>query len=612
MQMAVVHRGGFGTDREMSMEANTSRSPEMSVSVSLEQELDSYKEKVDHMKMLVKQYSQELQSYKIRKEGVETVSKLLQEARQEIAVSQKKSKTQDVAIRNLQSRLTSNGLSGNIIMQEGDMFIPGTSNQLLDNLTRENSRLRTLLRGASVDPEDISALQQELRRKNETIEDYKRTGEDLETRVRQLQDLMGSSENEKDQTISSLQTTIRKMKEEFQTRDVLCHSLAEETSNLRQQLHDVAVTCQQMALRLERSEKASRALEPKHLASNLKSSEFSIEAKEKLLVEKRELQRKLDEVVIMNKRWQEYETQREAYVKQLQAASRALQDQLATSQANQLSLERSRMINQALDEAQRRLALTEEGKRGLETELNASNQMLIQQATEVERLKHDLDLAHQGGAPTHRSDVEILDALKAQIQICTEDFESERRDREHAQSKVSSLEAELQKVKMERDRLVQAAIPRSELRYEERPLYQNQDFYNNFNVPNTYQNATFFQNELAPRGGQDMFEYNVADGIIQVDAPPPSVDNKPEDLEETEVADRVSDHLSDTPLLDDAPLLSDDRDIEDNEETTYLHGSNVRERSQTEKSILTCPNCSKEFTSDKHGELLEHLELCCD
>lgn len=111
---------------------------------------------------------------------------------------------------------------------------------------------------------------QELRRKNETIEDYKRTGEDLETRVRQLQDLMGSSENEKDQTISSLQTTIRKMKEEFQTRDVLCHSLAEETSNLRQQLHDVAVTCQQMALRLERSEKASRALEPKHLASNLK------------------------------------------------------------------------------------------------------------------------------------------------------------------------------------------------------------------------------------------------------------------------------------------------------------------------------------------------------
>lgn len=46
---------------------------------------------------------------------------------------------------------------------------------------------------------------------------------------------------------------------------------------------------------------------------------------------------------------------------------------------------------------------------------------------------------------------------------------------------------------LQRDRLVQAAIPRSELRYEERPLYQNQDFYNNFNVPNTYQNATFFQ-----------------------------------------------------------------------------------------------------------------------
>ncbi|XP_060072951.1 TNFAIP3-interacting protein 2-like [Ylistrum balloti] len=617
----------------MSMDGNVNTSGTDLTSISMEQELDSYKEKVDHMKMLVKQYSQELQSHKIRKEGVETVSKLLQEGRQEIALLQKKCKTQDTAIRNLQSRLTSNGLSDNITMEEGDIFMPGTSNQLLDNLSRENARLRTLLRGASVNPEEITTLQQALKRKDETISSQTRTCEELQIRVNELEQLMGSSENVKDQTISTLQTTVHKMKEEFQTRDVLCHSLAEETTNLRQQLHDVAVTCQQMALRLERSENASRALEPKVTASN-KISEGSDETKEKLIQDNRILQEKVEEVVTMNKRWQEYETQREQHVRYQEAVIRTLQGQLASAQANQLSIARSKMINQALDEAKRRLAFAEEEKRRLETELLERNQTLIEQTTEVERLKNELELSHHGSGT--RSDVEILDALKAQIQICTEDFESERRDREKAQSRVSTLEAELQKVRMERDRLAQAAVHRNEPQYNA-PYYQNQDFYNNFDVPNNYQNVPHYQNELATRGPQrrfDMLEDNVIDGGVQVDAPPSSVEKK----ETTSVSTNESTYKSDMtdpllggfPVLEDAPLLSTDKDIclDDNEETTCVGGSDVNEchssRSSSprrsprasprssKRELLTCPKCRKEFTCDKHGELLEHIELCCD
>ncbi|XP_069139944.1 uncharacterized protein [Argopecten irradians] len=614
----------------MSMEGNANTSGSELATISLEQERDSYKEKVDHMKMLVRQYSQELQSYKIRKEGVETISKLLQEARQEIAVLQKKCKTQDTAIRNLQSRLTSNGLSGNITMEEGDIFVPGISNQLLDNLTRENTRLRALLRGASVNPEEVSVLQQTLKGKDETITEQNRTCDQLQMRVNELEQLMGSSENVKDQTISTLQNTVHKMKAEFQTRDVLCHSLAEETTNLRQQLHDVAVTCQQMALRLERAEKTSRTLEPKLTSSN-KTGEN--ERTEKLALDNRLLQEKVDEVVTMNKRWQEYETQREQHVKYQEAVIRTLQGQLAAAQANQLSQGRSKMINQALDEAKRRLAFAEEEKRRLEAELTERNQTLIEQTTEVERLKNELEHAHHSAGT--RSDVEILDALKAQIQICTEDFESERRDREKAQSRVSTLEAELQKVRMERDRLAQAPQHRNEPQYNV-PFYQNQDFYNNFDVPNNYQNAPVYQNELATRGPNrrhDMLEDNVIDGAVQIDAPPSSVEKKETDSINTTDSAFKSD-MTDTalsvgaPLLEDAPLLSTDRDtfLDDNEEIciedsniTESHSSRSSPRSSTcvsprssQKELLTCPKCRKEFTSDRHGELLEHIELCCD
>ncbi|XP_021355569.1 uncharacterized protein LOC110451731 isoform X2 [Mizuhopecten yessoensis] len=460
-----------------------------------------------------------------------------------------------------------------------------------------------------------------LKKKEETIGNQTRQCEELQIRFNELEQLMGSSENVKDQTISTLQTTVHKMKEEFQTRDVLCHSLAEETTNLRQQLHDVAVTCQQMALRLERNEKASRALEPKLTTSN-KMNESSNEAKEKLVQDNRILQEKVDEVVTMNKRWQEYETQREQHVKYQEAAIQTLQGQLAAAQANQLSFGRSKMINQALDEAKRRLAYAEEEKRRLEQELMERNQTLIEQTTEVERLKNELDLAHQGSGTILRSDVEIIDALKAQIQICTEDFESERRDREKAQSKVSTLEAELQKVRMERDRHLQATTQRGEPQYNA-PYYPNQDFYNNFDVPNNYQNVPHYQNELATRGPQrrhDHIEDNVTDGAVQMDAPPSCAEKK--DAESVSAID--STYKSGMTDLEDAPLLSTDRDtfLDDIEETTCIDGidvTDVTDRASprcsprsSQRELLTCPKCRKEFTSDKHGELLEHIELCCD
>lgn len=148
----------------MATEMTRSNSSESALSSqqSLEQERDCYKEKVDHMKLLLKQCQTELHTYKIRHGGVETFSRLLQETKQENSSLNKKLKTLETIVRNLQSRLINHGLSSSLSLEESDDFIPGTSKQVLENLTRENSRLKQLLRTSPSDPEEIQTLQQVL------------------------------------------------------------------------------------------------------------------------------------------------------------------------------------------------------------------------------------------------------------------------------------------------------------------------------------------------------------------------------------------------------------------------------------------------------------------
>ena len=145
----------------MALEMTRTNSTESALSSqqSIEQERDCYKEKVDHMKLLLKQCQSELHTYKIRHSGVETFSRLLQETKQENATLTKKLKTMETIVRNLQSRLINNGLSASLSLEECDDFIPGTSKQVLENLSRENSRLKQLLRPSPSDPEETQTFQ---------------------------------------------------------------------------------------------------------------------------------------------------------------------------------------------------------------------------------------------------------------------------------------------------------------------------------------------------------------------------------------------------------------------------------------------------------------------
>ena len=38
----------------------------------------------------------------------------------------------------------------------------------------------------------------------------------------------------------------------------------------------------------------------------------------------------------------------------------------------------------------------------------------------------------------------------------------------------------------------------------------------------------------------------------------------------------------------------------------------VKQNTRTTSECLKCPKCAKEYTATEHGELLEHIEMCCE
>ncbi|XP_062602200.1 centrosomal protein of 55 kDa-like [Saccostrea cucullata] len=614
------------------MTRNNSTESSFSVHQSLEQERDSYKEKVEHMKVLLKQCQAELHAYKIRHGGVETFSRLLQESKQECVTLNKKVKTLETVVRNFQSRLINNGLSASLSLEENDVFIPGTSKQVLENLSRENSRLKQLLRSSPSDPEEIPTLQQkvkELTQKNSTLQ------QQLESKVSRLNDLeraLSNSADEKDAQIRRLTTTVEELRESSRTRDVLCLSLAEEKNNLQQQLTDVGTQCQQMALRLENSKTKQGA--------QLKGSDKLSEEIERLREENFTLKSKLEEVTKMNHRWQSYNTMQEQRIQQLTA-------EMEANQAFVVTPEREESINRALEEAKTKLQSMENQKKEFETKLNEALTYNSHLTQEVEKLREEMNSRREGTCLSSNS--ESIEALKHQIQICTEDFEYERSDREKAQHRISQLEEEMRQVKAERDRyktrisqlesenskrdsVGRNRLPQVNMDYN---VLTNQSLYNDFNLNQVNQGYSM-ETQLAARGpshspepkppkslpvdsyqvkGQRTMDQGhsgqtvssslyTVQNMNEIDSPQQMDSTSPL----TQTSFSKNSHEFPTPDKGDSdlglslkvPSLNDLDEINDSESET---GNG---------QMLSCPKCGQSFSADCHAQLVEHLDVCCD
>ena len=150
----------FQSLKERKVERNMTEATQMDTGppVSHESE-DTYREKFENLKILVQQQQRELQSQKIRNEGVTTITTCLQEEREENSQLRNKIQKLEQSVVTLQSRLSASGHNSNLNVQEGESVLPGPSKQILENLVRENTRLRQSLRQASGDPAHMEHLE---------------------------------------------------------------------------------------------------------------------------------------------------------------------------------------------------------------------------------------------------------------------------------------------------------------------------------------------------------------------------------------------------------------------------------------------------------------------
>ncbi|KAL4232364.1 TNFAIP3-interacting protein 2 [Mactra antiquata] len=590
-----------------------------SSSLNPELERDHYREKVEHFRILVQKLQEENQSYKLKKESTETVYKLLQESKTETVALQKKCSFFDATIRTLQSRLEAHGLSADIRPHEGEQYIPAPSKTVLDNLTRENKRLRNLVKSKSGDPEEYAKLQQKFEETDRERSELQLYLGSQQAKYAELETVLRASDNDKDKTINELREQLNLVKRELTTRDTQCTELSEETRMLQSQLEDVAKQCQELAKRLQEKGQATDKLVQSTLKACKKDG-----SQTGVVEEVTSLKQRLKEITDMNKRWQEYNNQRDAYVKTLIAENNDLTKRLSETADSQIPSDVQVEMNKILDEARRLSRAVEEQKQIAsracsdrdkhKKELDGANKVIAALRKENQQLKQRRDTGNSDDCS------ETIDALKAQIRICTEDFESERKDRERAQSRIVRLENDISRLKKEIE-----TVKRDPSRWEATPHtpYTDPFFHNNVTGSTT--------EGLAARGvscvpehseERDIDRLNVIDSSGEKIESTKNISNLLNDKEQTFViniqpqpyvnsdAKEINSYV---PFSEPIPISSKNRSFSASPPKERSRVSPIRRGSPPNLSEpLLCPKCNKEFSSTEHPELLDHIDHCAN
>lgn len=596
---------------------NSRLSTHLSGSLSAELERDFLREKIEHFKVFIKKLQDELHSQRIRKEGAETVSKLLQESKQQTQVLQKKVKSLETVIRNLQSRLEQNGLSSDVTLHEGEEYFQGTSKNLLDNLTRENARLRNILRNQNGDPEELVRVQK-------MLEDATKDNSALQTRVASLEQVLKASDNDKDRTINQLSEQMAGMELELETRRMECSELDGEKRKLESQLRMVAQQCHELAQKLHSESTAAAGNRSSDTEGPDKVYGPSDEV-EKLKEENAKLNKSVLEILKMNRNWQQYNSQREEYVRQLQAELTELRGVGRDHSNNARDLEVQ--MNKVLDEARKSVSKAHRERDQLRHQLETSEGQVRTLLQQVDQLRR------QSSGPSGRGDQsEVIEALKAQVQICTEDFESERKDREKAQNKVVRLEGELSQLRKECE----------SLKRERQQQYfgsSGQPFVSpsSPNLQASQFNPYFYgqyndgYSELAARGSRstfDMVKNTPAQSGMAVEGgnSPTVCTNVVKDVvmsaKEGDKGDR-DEYLSlrTSSISSCAKESVSSISSHGSRSASPSHDTQTRDalRDTSRDSVptsscevLQCPRCNKQFPKSEQLLLMEHMEECCD
>lgn len=274
-----------------------------------------------------------------------------------------------------------------------------TAPSLVDALLAQVARLREQLRQQEGGAAE-AALRQEI----------ERLSEQLEEKEREMQQLLGQPEHEREKEVALLRRSVAEKERAQAASHVLCRSLAEETRQLRRALAATAHMCQHLAKRLDERQHAQCDPGEKGPQPECTARAASVQAAmEKLQEENQLLTQRVTHVEDLNARWQRYDASREEHVRGLHAQLRGLQGPREPTGPSppELMKEISRLNRQLEDKM------------------------------------HDCASMRQELAATLRARdgaLERVQMLEQQILAYKDDFTSERADRERAQGRIQELE----------------------------------------------------------------------------------------------------------------------------------------------------------------------------
>ncbi|ESO98318.1 hypothetical protein LOTGIDRAFT_231392 [Lottia gigantea] len=532
------------------------------------------KEKIENLKLVIKQSNQQLDSERIKIKGVETVTKLLQETRDELQTTQKQKRALEAAVKNLQSRLTINSLPDDVTLQENDVYVASLCPQTLENLSRENVRLKNLLHqcGNGVEVKDLNKFQDTIDDLNKRITNLTVENDHLQNQLRNAQDSNNKYGYENQSYGDQIAIENHQELENFQT---ILRSFASQCQDLDSKLNKVKEESN-----VRRSSSSSSISNDRSSFQHVTSEELEILKKNNL-----QLESKVTEITSMNVRWQEYTKQLVRTIQEQKTEILNHQSilQERTAEINSLRTKFPSGIESTLNEAydqcqqiQQEKAIAEQEAsqfKSLYQELNHSVEEKQARIQELQERVRNLS----SGPNIGEDSAETITVLMAQIQICAEDFEKERKDRARAQSELTDVRAQLEKSKKEADRyrvMYQTKIN------QPRDLYQPTAF-----IPAVQSNV---EAQLASRGHREREEL-VIDG-------PGSLN-----LKDYEILDPSS-----KDVYQSLPVPVPDK-------RSFLKSKSVPGRKQsTERAneVLCCPKCSKDFAEGQ--KLLDHIETCVE
>uniref|UniRef100_A0A667X2V7 TNFAIP3-interacting protein 2 n=1 Tax=Myripristis murdjan TaxID=586833 RepID=A0A667X2V7_9TELE len=322
-----------------------------------------------------------------------TLNTMYHETRQEIDILNKQIYMKDNLIADLKAKL---GRYERICIgvEDNDPVVLGPSKSLLESLCKEICKLKQKRNEAEVKASrQITSLLQEIQR----------VRVQLKEKERELESVRCQPDHEKDQEIQRLRSALEERDRAEATRAVLCNSLAEEADQLRGQLGATVKVCQELLARLER-EKKGGAVEEMPLQQKSVNAQIC-----QLQEENHQLKQRVAYVESLNAKWQKYDSSREEYVRGL------CQRLKETSLVSGLGPVSSGLLHQ---------------------EISRLNGLLEEKMSECVRLGREVD-------EIRRRDQERIQTLEQQVLIYTEDFKSERADRERAQGRIQDLKDEI-------------------------------------------------------------------------------------------------------------------------------------------------------------------------